>query len=175
MAISRNQSQPKDIENSSAAWEILPGESAWYGRFMLFLHVDLPRSIVKAYRREWGEGGGEGPAPQRAPKEWYQSATRFHWVERALAYDTWRKEAESRVSVSIIEQKPSVDQARHVLEDASVEAAQELIRLLREGDEQRRRQAADSILNRAGVVRPAKQEPPVIPIKVIDFRGEGEK
>jgi hypothetical protein len=73
-------------------WERLPGESSlWYARFRKWLAQKSPRSLLASYNEEVAEKGGKERALS-IPHSWDVAKEKYHWAERAAAWDTAEQE-----------------------------------------------------------------------------------
>ena len=146
-------------------WEMRPGESAWYGRFLLFLRMGQARSVSGVYRLEQEQAGELDLLLPDSLKQWRKVARLFHWVDRAAAWDAAEYERADE----------AVGEARSIIKAASPRAAEVLFELLEDPDPARRKQAAEIILKWSGAAVQGPAAPPpslANPIRIIDFSGE---
>lgn len=69
-------------------WDQQPGESKlWFKRFSLFLLLGPTRSVVEAYRAEYGRKHEGAATPKEAASNWKTMAARWRWNDRAEAWD----------------------------------------------------------------------------------------
>ena len=79
------------MDDKRQPWEQLPGEnSLWYGRFKAWLHQKKPRSMLALWKAEKAEKGGK-PAI-KLPHAWDIVINKFHWYDRAAAWDKAEQE-----------------------------------------------------------------------------------
>jgi hypothetical protein len=76
----------------STAWDVLPSEPiSWYARFVAYRDLGPKRSLLAAYYAD---------APARAardiPQAWRDAHERWHWRERAIAWDNAQNDATRR-------------------------------------------------------------------------------
>jgi hypothetical protein len=172
----KNAEEPAE-EREPKPFEQQEGESNfWYGRFMKFCLYGPSRSLIQCYRDVMAErdelfrlrapgssdsDGVQGESRRRAcpqrkqiPGPWRKKVKEFDWWQRAEAWDA----EQHRIAVQ------RVAEALNLIYEAAPEAAQILIKLMRglvkdaDGNQlsvtvmTQMRLAANSILNRAGVV-----------------------
>ncbi len=175
-------------EPTAQAWDMQPGESAWYGRFLLYCSLGPARTLEAAYALEKGRGAKQ----RRLPNTWKLAAERFNWRQRALAWD--EPGGTQPPSPTALQELPGAAQppapalaaqapeptgdeleamgklARMTIRRAAVRAAQTLVDMLDEGDPGKRRLAAVSVLSWSGLLPGGGEEKETVErIRVIDF------
>lgn len=133
----------------SNSWERQRGESVlWFGRFELYLRLGWKRSLYGACIKEWEllsigleavEAAKPPKRPTGTPGAWRVAAEKFHWVERAEAWDKYRADAVEK----------NVRAAWEELSFSLLNAVQVLNTVMASGDEEQKRLAATSVLQRA--------------------------
>lgn len=72
-------------DDTAVAWQRLPGEPAlWFGRFVFYRELGVKRSLDKAYELARHSEGLKGV---RAGPNWYATADKWRWSQRAEAWD----------------------------------------------------------------------------------------
>lgn len=108
---------PKDLQRD---WERQSGEPAhWYARFYQYLHQEPPRSVMRVYRH-YLEQQGEARRGKKAiqaveslPHGWAAARDKYHWLDRADAYDRWQMAEQEKKR-----EERRLLQEQHELEDA---------------------------------------------------------
>ncbi len=132
---------PEPVGQVGQPWSILPGETRWHKRFLLYLTLGKTRTLSNAYQLYRQAQGKTGPPLQPVPLSWQRAFERFEWVERAAAWDEHLD--------AFIRERFRLTQ--DILRLAAPEAALTLLKVMREGSPPQQRQAADSILDRVGL------------------------
>ena len=83
-------SDPWDRQRDGTALEPLP----WYERFLGYLYAEKPRSMLDVYRQVWAKEG-KARRPNGISGAWDRAVKRWHWQERAEAYDLAQLAAQS--------------------------------------------------------------------------------
>lgn len=80
--------------------ETLAGEpTAWHARYVAYRDLGPPRRLVAAYARCF-DGTRQPPEPAAS---WYDAADRWHWRERAMAWDRERAAEAARIAAETVE------------------------------------------------------------------------
>lgn len=111
-------------EETQKPWSQQPGESElWFNRFEHY-RLLWPHSLLRVYLLEWRSEQGkteekrgidvtlEQHLPKKAPNNWYETAKKYRWIERAAAFDAFQ--------IAEIEQKLAAEKARTLLTDYAV-------------------------------------------------------
>ena len=148
------------LTKEAKPYEPQEGEpNIWYDRFVKFMLLGSGRSLARCYRdvintERSTKGRPSLPTTARCPQSWRQRARQFDWWHRAEAWDREQR----RLTLQ------KVDQTRRLAQDQAREALQIHLDLMRgelkgpdgqltEGQNSaQRRMAADSVLDRAGVL-----------------------
>ena len=174
-------------DTSPKPYERLPDEpNRWYHRFFRFMRLGPERTLIQCYKdisnaARAAKGRPPLSASARLPQSWRQRARQFSWHERAEAWDQEQKELELK----------KVERTRSLARSCAQEAMQVHIDLmngelkdpdgkLTEGQNSaQRRLAADSVLDRAGVLPDTtepeeEQEVPVVALHVYRPGADGK-
>lgn len=66
-------------------------DSRWYERFSRYLALGAARSVRAVYNAELSQRGKPSEHSKPVPSSWTQKSREFRWVQRAEAYDAWRR------------------------------------------------------------------------------------
>ncbi|HRJ42143.1 MAG TPA: hypothetical protein PL105_09685 [Caldilineaceae bacterium] len=127
----------------------------WYARFLVYRDLGTDRTLDGAYRVHAGRESG------RAGAAWRGAAEQWRWAKRAEAWDLHLQAKAAGAA----------EEALQVLRLGAKEAAEKLVDLVRSGAAEQARLAANSILNRVGVVwaGPEADEDGVLPIQFVEI------
>lgn len=71
----------------SELWERQPDESNnWYGRFLLYRDLEVPRTLLGAVHKEEAQKGAKRRS-KSVPGAWFRNSELWRWKARAEAYD----------------------------------------------------------------------------------------
>lgn len=146
----------------AAPEERLQGEYArWYQRFLVYLHLGpVHRSLYAAWKKEQGEAGQQQRKRSGVPGSWRGAAKRYQWETRAERWDEHNQDLA----------KKAVVESMRKIRAAAVEAAEVLINLMGHEEPEQQRLAANSVLNRAGVVHDTTvTDDGVVPIEIVEI------
>lgn len=138
-------SSPADVH---FPWERMDKEPMlWFRRFQLYLWAGWKRSLYGACVAVWEMGNVERRAqnqeetkkPSGTPGSWRKVAMVWQWESRAEAWDKWRAEAVEK----------NVKAAWEELSFLLFPAVKTLAEIMSNADEEQKRLAATSILQRA--------------------------
>src|SRR5271167_4157099 len=85
----------KPIKESSEAIfdEPMPGEDGkWFTRFSWYCNLGAARSVRAVYNAEIANRGKPSEHSKPVPSTWTQKSREFHWVQRAEAFDAYRRQ-----------------------------------------------------------------------------------
>lgn len=139
-------------------WHRQEGEPVkWFDRFQAYLAAGPTRTVYATYTAEW-QAKSRTPA-RKTPGAWAAAAHRWGWTDRAAAYDAQQAELA----------QVAIDEAMLALKRAGPKAARRLVQLLDAESDEQARQAANSILNRIGVIHvPQADDDGRVPITTIE-------
>ncbi len=90
--------QTRSPESAAPAWGRQRDEDGlepglWFGRFDRFYRVPgTERSLMAAYREWRVQRGAEGRRVTSVPASWLRNSRKWHWKERAEAWDEHRRQ-----------------------------------------------------------------------------------
>lgn len=123
-ALPMPDTDPTALENEQP-WNRLTKENdLWYSRFLLFRDLGPARKVHRVFVLEWEKKrpGENVPAINR---NWYQSAEKYKWIERANAWDEYRrKEVYTQGYASELERIAKLDKLIARLEERIIKAFQ---------------------------------------------------
>jgi hypothetical protein len=113
-------------------WDQMPGErSLWYNRFQAYLNLGVTRSVAAALRCAGEQARGKAYA---GVANWYKQAARWHWRERAHAWDVNQRdlmalsERNARIALRsrrVARMEDYLDEICEVLDSAHMSSADE--------------------------------------------------
>lgn len=129
-----------------------PEDEQWYARFLNYLNQPPVRSFRTTYE---AFGYGSEKDPYKVSETWRKRINEYRWAERAAAWDVYQQEQRRT------DHRASMDAVVDTLFEGAVQAAETLVgyatdrrRLGKDPRKDRiRLQAAESILDRLGIVR----------------------
>lgn len=129
-----------------------PEDQEWFARFLHYMNQPHPRSFRTTYE---AFGLGSDKDPYKVSSAWRERINEYRWSERAGAYDVDQQKARKT------EHRATMDDVVDTLFDGAVRAAETLVgyatdrrRLGKDPRQDRiRLQAAESVLDRLGIVR----------------------
>jgi hypothetical protein len=90
------------MEDERKPWLKLPDEnSLWYERFKAWLLQDKPRSVLSLYNEDRARRGAL--EAETLPRTWNEAKERYHWKERAAAWDKAEDERKDRAWAALRE------------------------------------------------------------------------
>ncbi len=96
-------------------WERQEGESAkWFFRFRNYLSLGPKRSVNAVFEAERQEKSGK--SSNKAGTTWYNAAKRYHWQERAEAYDKEQDEQKAAILRQIAMKSPFVSKPYRLIQ-----------------------------------------------------------